>query len=126
MCGPVVNIEYKFVEPERIVPPDKVPALKDVNVPAPACTVPPIAVPENVILFTDGEAVKFIIGEAAVPPVVILLPAFTLFTPPDEPIVEKIAYKFVEPENIVPPEIVVAENVVAVNPPVPFVDNPVL
>ena len=68
------NILYKFVPPDNIVPPDNVVADNDVNVPAAACTFPPIAVPENVMLFTDGDAARLITGAAAVPPVVMFEP----------------------------------------------------
>ena len=56
---------YKFVEPDT-----KVVALK----------VEKLEAPDAVIEFNEGEATRLIVGLTAVPPVVIFVPALTLFT----------------------------------------------
>ena len=69
----------------------------------------PLATPEKLNPFKEGEATRFTVGLLAVPPVVIFVPGCT-FVWETEPIVEKIEYKFVLPLNIVPPLNVVALN----------------
>ena len=93
------KIEYKFVLPLNIVPPLNVVALNEA----------PLAIPEKLNPFKEGEATRFTVGLLAVPPVVIFVPGCT-FVWETEPIVEKIEYKFVLPLNIVPPLNVVALN----------------
>ena len=95
---PVVNIEYKFVEPDNIVPPLNVFADN-----------PPVntLVPDAVIELNEGDAAKFIVGFVAVPPVDRFPFAPTDCTP--EPAKAKIEYKFVLPLKMVPPLNVFAE-----------------
>jgi len=98
VCAPVVKIEYKFVDPDNIVPPLNVFAER-----------PPVntLVPDAVTELNEGEAAKFIVGFVAVPPVDKFPFAPTDCTP--EPVCAKIEYKFVDPDNIVPPLNVFAE-----------------
>ena len=97
-----MNIEYKFVEPDNIVPPLNVLADKPAE---------KLLEPLAVIALTVSDAVVLTVGFVAVPPVKIFVPCPTLCTP--EPAVANIEYKFVEPDNIVPPL-----NVFADKPPV--------
>ena len=57
-----------------MVPPLNVVADNEVAVTVPACIVPPIAVPEKVMLFTNGDATRLTVGAFAVPPVVMFVP----------------------------------------------------
>jgi len=88
-----VNIEYKFVLPERIVPPLKVEADKPAE---------KFELPDAVTELKLGDATTLTLGKVDEPPIVVLDPAVTPFTnrPP----------MFVEPLNIVPPLNVEADN----------------
>jgi len=65
VCAPVVNIEYKFVDPLKIVPPLNV----DADNPAEKFELPDAVTEAN-----EGDETTFIVGFAAVPPVVIFVP----------------------------------------------------
>ena len=99
----VANISYKFVLPDIIVVAEIVCKL-----------VAPLAVNP----FIDGDAAKLTTGLFPVPPVVMLLPGWTLvmsFAPAD---VANMSYRFVLPDIIVVADNVVADKVGAFTVPV--------